>query len=56
MTQKSPAQYRGFWICSASFDLDLLIGLEDLRLLGKPHGEYAIFEACFDLVGVNALR
>ena len=38
----------------ASFDLNLLLGLDGFRLLGKPHGEYAILEVCFDLVGVDA--
>jgi putative tryptophan/tyrosine transport system substrate-binding protein len=40
----------------ASFDLDLLLALDGLRLLRKPDREYAILEACFDLVSVEALR
>jgi hypothetical protein len=54
---KNPAGAGVFgFIHLASFDLDLLLGLDGLRLLGKPHREYAILEACFDLVGVDALR
>jgi hypothetical protein len=54
---KNPGRCRGFgFVHLASFDLDLLLGLDGLRLLGKPHREHAILEACFDLVGVDALR
>lgn len=55
--QKNPGRRRGFWIFHlSSFNLDLLLGLDGLRLLGKPHREHAILETCFDLVGVDALR
>ena len=55
--KKAPALAGAFgFVHLASFDLDLLLGLDGLELLRKPHREYAILEACFDLVGVDALR
>lgn len=55
--QKTPGGAGAFgFIHLASFDLDLLLGFDGLRLLGKPHREHTILEACFDLVGVDALR
>lgn len=54
---KNPGRCRGFWIFHlSSFNFDLLLWLDGLRLLGKPHREHALLEACFDLVGVDALR
>jgi hypothetical protein len=55
--KKAPASAGAFLMVHlASFDLDLLLGLDGFSLLGKPHREYTILEACFDLVGVDALR
>ena len=37
-------------------NLDLLLGLNSLRLLRNLHREHALGEACFYVVGINAFR
>ena len=39
---------------SGGLDLDLLLGLLRLCLLGQRHGKDALLEGCLDLVEVNA--